>query len=319
MLRRRVGSNLELKPRDVEQDLVYLRKRGGMTAARFRSTEYLSTFEWDRVEGLVHTWLTSHQGESGAAALAVAFDLDSQYPATALLGRRGAYARQVGRSADTVASWEDDALRDLARWLVRQLDGPTQPVRSNTTIAEYGGYEIDRTQRAMRFEGRRPTRVRTDYRIRAITDNVTNMRIGAQHLGDRTTTEMNFTVSNGRIVSWMDVGNGAIVSVVEFPHPLMTGEVYEFTVDRVIEGRSDPPPFYSYTAHTPTGQLDMELEFATDLPRIAWTFQQIPFHTVPYRPDGTNTIPLTGGRLQARFKTLGEGLSSGIAWRWNEM
>lgn len=287
-----------------------------MTVSRFQSTEHLAEFGWGRVETLVRSWIEAHRGESGAAALAVAFDLDSQYPASTLMERRRSYAQLVERSTDTVAAWEDKALRNLARWLAQNLDGLPQPVRSDATIAEYRGYVIEYTKRTMHFDSRRPTRAVTDYTIRAVADNVTNMRIGAQHLGDRTTTAMEFTISQGRLVSWTDVGNGAIVSVIEFPRPLMTGDTHEFRVDRTIDTPNEPPPFYSYTAHTPTGQLEMNLQFGSELPGQAWTFRQIPFHTVPYRLDGENALATNGDRLEATFHSLSDGLSSGIGWTW---
>jgi hypothetical protein len=303
---------------DLVSDLIYLRKDRGLTVERLaNTTEVLpATREpagaYEAARARVVAALRSMQDSQGGRALWAAYGID-EGSAPTLKERRAAYAKQVGRSADTLRGWEDSAIEELAlRLLSGWFAGAATP--GELTIP-HGGYLISR------LHIRYVIRDRIFFESQQ-TRTVISLVDGAQTFvyGTYSPTELS-DVTGGSAEVLKRTQHG-VLHQITFDRPLRRGEQHTFSFREREPERDVPvePPeqdFAGQTFESPTLRYRCEVAFLGDRPSDVWVYDKLSRIERPGEATSANALQVdTRGQVCVELSDLYGGLCSGVAWAW---
>ena len=317
---------------DLVDDLIYLRKGPGATPSRIAQASAVMDVvggSRDASPDIVRTRLATALGSiktsKGCDALRAALGLDDQpsgrhqpQPASDLTERRQHYAAQIGRSLNTVRSWETAAITDLAiSLLARYYAGAATPF---DRVIPHGGFLIEYLHVTTIIRDR-------DFVASEQTRTVISLVDGAKGFVYATYSPTSLTaLSGGTLRPPKQTAQGSIHEFV-FDQPLKRGQKHTFSFrEQVPDGAPDgatrntddtiTQDFSGQTFETPTLRYDSEVCFLGPQPAKLWAYDKLSRVERPGNPAELPNLAPAGHTATATFRELYGGLCSGIAWQW---
>ena len=216
----------------------------------------------------------------------------------------------MGRKPDTIAIWENAAVKELALHLIsaRYATSPFPdgiPPMHGTAIHE----RIDIT---VLVRDRLWTETREIFRTIPLIDDVEYFEISSD-------IPAVITAISDIIVRSKTPNNG-LSHRFYFKEKLKRGKPAEISFIMKPDGTRDAELTLKEETrafHLPTLAHGMEIMFIGDRPKIIWHYSHLPLYERPGVPTKKQLIDLAGGgSARVEWSDLYGGLYSGIAWEW---
>ena len=314
------------KKEELVGDLVYLRKRSGLTTGRMRNASTLVEVCGGRDQPVEITRarlvsaIESLPDTTRRDALLAAYGLLSETRDLASLAlRRAAYGSQVGRKYDTIANREDSAIEELA---IRLLTGyyAGAPLLVSLPVP-HGGYLLEFLNVTTVYRDRLFAEHEQERRIISLVDGAQTFRYHSSDEGSNGRSHV--TAVHGCTVDTEYVSGGSLHTLT-FPKPLMRGETHDFAFREALEDpatQSEVPAedFAGQSFETPTLIYRQDVTFLGEKPEVIWAYDKLSRVERPGEPAAGQVLEIEhGGYLRHEFSQLYGGLSSGVAWRWSD-
>lgn len=306
----------QYEPKDVLNDLLYLRKGPGFTFERFTGRPALigilgGTSETpdvlrERLESAIHSLR-----DDDATLLMEVFGLAEETAGmTSLAVRRDVAARQLGLKREAVADRDGAATEKLfsqliTGWYPKSPTGIRVP-ESHNGFVQHAVHTRTYVRDGIHLETQRT------HRLFALFDDVEYIGLSAAW------PEPPVPVGGAFRVKTVPTANGYLH---QFWHtePMRRGETYELTyripnpdpeeLGRLVED--------SLAFHEPTRFASFEVVFIGAAPSTVWKFEGLTGLERPGAPKRGTVIQVgSGGSTRAQFRDLYGGLYCGIAWSW---
>ncbi len=300
--------------RDLEADLLYLRKGAGTTPGRMASVGTLRLVlggddqPYSELRDRLDSAIRSLHDEEAALLLDVfALSPDTE-SLTTLRQRRQHHGTKISRKIDTVASRETRAITNLRNQL---LTGwyPTSPMPPGARVPEAHNSLIqDNVEILTVVEDGYWQQTREHYRFLALFDEADYIRISNSFPGI-ISPQPPFTVRTHRL------GDSYSHDFYYQHGPMRRGRTYDlrYTI------RPDPTlqddrriKETSRAFHERTLTATFELMFIGDVPDTIWKIEGLTFFERPGTPNPNNQL---GHPCKTTFRDPHGGLFYGIGWR----
>lgn len=301
---------------DLTDDLLFMRKGAGFTAARIVNASTLRHVLGgvdEPFDNMRERFISAVQSlrEPEPPLLLAAYGLDASYAdLRTLRERRTRYGQTVGRKVDTIADREDAAIEHLR---VQLLTGwYTQSPVSARIPEMHNGIIQEAVHVATVVEDRKWRETREHYRFMALFDEADYVAISSSYPG-RPIPEGAFTVKTIRI--------GRSFSH-QFWHatPMRRGQTYDLRFTLVPDDEYGQPEAVieeSRAFHERTLTVTIEVEFRGVTPRAIWAYERLTFFERPGTPQHGRQLALDEhGRAQLVMHDVYGGLFGGVAWGW---
>ncbi|MGH8931739.1 MAG: hypothetical protein ACRDZO_14220 [Egibacteraceae bacterium] len=328
------------------RELVYLRKGDGLTRAKLercltllnlpcvsRRLRKASIGLPSRAERAITAMrilqdLLPATTNSRAMALRTALAIGIDDPGT-LTGRRRRFAAARRVSIDTVRSWEQATIRDLALRLIElgmhtddvELSGP-RPWPEPLAVPPSRGFEayemrsldIDRLYRFRK--GRILESCLEIHTVEALADGVTGFVYSSRYSGGNPWVWAE-AIDGCQVTLSPDRTDDHIIVRVMFDRPLLRREVYRVVYRlNVSPEAGECVPVACKTTRHPTRSMKLRIQFAPgEVPEVVRTFStQVGYDPQMNQPLG-EYVPIQG-YVQASFLDPPLGLKYGFEWAW---
>ncbi|WP_045877686.1 hypothetical protein [Pseudofrankia sp. DC12] len=246
----------------------------------------------------------------GGRALWAAYGIDASEPGL-LKERRAAYAETVGRSADTVLDWEEQAVHELAlRLLSAFYAGAPTPAQ---LPIPHGGYLLSSLEVVCVIQDRRFVESRQARTVISLVD-------GAPHFTYGTYSPTELSQIEGGTLALSKRMPGGVLHRIDFPEPLRRGQMHRFSFrEKVPEAEPEPvgdQDFSGQSFESPTLRYRVLVHFIGDQPVVVWGYDKLTRIERPGEPNDGILLKPIDGRVSAEFADLYGGLCAGVAWRW---
>mgnify|MGYP000066938026 CR=1 FL=1 len=303
--------------RDLETDLLYLRKGAGVTPGRLGTvgTLRLVLGGHDVPDAVLRQRLESAIGSLHDEDAELLLDVFALSPGTAGLStlkqRRAHYGSRIGRGVDTVAGREAGAIANLRNQL---LTGwyPASPVPGGRVPEAHNSVVQEKVEVLTVVEDRHWQQTREHYRFLALFDEADYIRVSNSFPGV-VVPEPPFTVRSRRI-------GDSYSHDFYTPRPMRRGRTYDLRCtirpdpDLSEDGRIVES---SRAFHERTLTAAFEVMFIGEKPKTIWSFEGLTYFERPSRPTGANRIDSEdSSRIKTVFRDLYGGLFSGISWSY---
>ncbi|WP_280483902.1 hypothetical protein [Nocardia farcinica] len=308
-------------PESLEDELATLRKGPGLTIERLRDAGSVikachdpSTTEppietiYERVLSALRVVAKIQEGQ----ALWAAYGLDGGQNSD-LQDRRRRYGKQVGKQPNTLAGWENKAIRELALRLLNRYHG-APPLPTDLPIP-HGGYYMPYLQVVTHIKDRRFVAQEQTRTVIALVDGADHFVYGSYDPSSVLDEPVGCTIEPPRT---FDRG---VLHKLTFGTALNRGEAHTFRFRETVSGDADAEPptedLAGQTFESPTKLFGVAVKFEGRRPQTIWGYHQLHYISRPGEPE--DGIPLTvpdSGVVTLQLNDLLGGLASGIAWRW---
>lgn len=302
--------------RDLQTDLVYMRKSAGFTPGRIAAAgtlRFVLGGEGEPFERLRERFVSAinslHDEES--AILMAAYGLVAPYEGMAKTGdRRKAFGITIGKSADTVENRENSAIKHLAMQL---LTGwyPASPLGMRAPEL-HNGVVNESVALQMVINDGKWQETREEYRFMAAFDEADFIHIS-------TSTPVVVEPLGGFTVKSEPVGSGYSNRFFS-PQPMRRGETYTlaFRTMPTAEDRNTRVLETSRGFHERTLTASFKVIFLGEQPQSVWPFTGMTYFERPGLPEQNIGLQSKGNHYWVTYRDLYGGLFSGVAWEWQE-
>ena len=305
--------------RDLETDLLYLRKGAGCTPGRMAAVGTLRLVLGgdDLPYADMHQRLESAIGSLHDDDAALLLDVFALSPDTeklpTLRARRLHHGAKIGRKIDTVAGRETKAIANLRNQL---LTGwyPTSPMPPGARVPEMHNSVIQENVEILTIvEDGYWQQTREHYRFLALFDEADYLRISNSFPGT-VTPQPPFTVRSHKL------GESYSHDFYHQDGPMRRGQTYDlyYTIrpdpdlaeDRCIQETSR-------AFHERTLTATFEVIFIGEKPETIWSFKGLTYFERPGQPGNGQTMPPKGGgAIRQRYRDIHGGLFAELSWSW---
>lgn len=305
--------------RDLETDLLYLRKGAGCTPGRMAAVGTLRLVLGgdDLPYADMHQRLESAIGSLHDDDAALLLDVFALSPDTeklpTLRARRLHHGAKIGRKIDTVAGRETKAIANLRNQL---LTGwyPTSPMPPGARVPEMHNSVIQENVEILTIvEDGYWQQTREHYRFLALFDEADYLRISNSFPGT-VTPQPPFTVRSHKL------GESYSHDFYHQDGPMRRGQTYDlyYTIrpdpdlaeDRRIQETSR-------AFHERTLTATFEVIFIGEKPETIWSFKGLTYFERPGQPGNGQTMPPKGGgAIRQRYRDIHGGLFAGLSCSW---
>ncbi len=345
-VRRESGENAatDLKGR-VKRELSRLRARDGLTTERVRQVaptlQQLAAAEATRrrrpvtpslpattialvISGLDYL---ADQGRTNLlklAALRAAYGIEVPQRATADERRRD-YGEQLAktghgsRANDTLQSWENDVIIDLAELLVFWSeegsivthDLPATQRRTEHSALTDGTHIFTATGS-----------VREVYVVRyvqALVNDLDVVQVSYNYYNDPRPEILEIVpYTNCELVETRRTPAGELHADLKLPTPLHEGETHRLSYKVIVSSDKRCRNILRRVPRTDGGGTIIRTQFHPKcIPKQAWTFAEATEREIPWEPVADSRLPISRlGYAEAQFTNMKRGLIYGIVWLW---
>jgi hypothetical protein len=243
--------------------------------------------------------------------------VDGWFHGPQLQDRIGEIARRLDRDARTIRRRIDGAFTQMADALIARRAIPRE-VNPNAPL----GWHVDSLHSTLRLDAERPSL--TEERVVVAEEaglKIISTSLSVPRPDGQEPAELNLTADHGcDILGTRRVSDSHWRYQLELPWPLRAGERHRYVVTFSVASREQVQPFYVLTPYRRVRTFSLETLFgmppAADL---VWRLDGVPSSILR---DGQPTDDVVGiqpgGRAEASFENLVQGLSYGLAWRWRD-
>ncbi len=328
------------------RELVYLRKGDGLTRAKLercltllnlpcvsRRLRSASIGLPSRAERAIAAMRILHDllpatTNSRTMALRTALAIGIEDPGT-LTGRRRRFAAARKVSIDTVRSWEQATIRDLALRLIElgmhtdevEVSGPRPwpaPL-AGAPSPGFDAYEVHSLAIDSLYRFRKGRVLESCLEIRtveALADGVTGFVYSSRYSGGNPWVWAE-AIDGCQVTLSPNPNDDHMIVRVMFDRPLLRREVYRVVYRlNVSPDAGESLPVASKTTRHPTRSLTLRIQFAVgEVPEVVRTFSsKVGYDPQTIQPLG-EYIPIQG-YVQASFLDPPLGLKYGFEWTW---
>jgi hypothetical protein len=229
-----------------------------------------------------------------------------------LMDRRKAYGKSVGKQANTLAGWENKAIKELALRLLSRYHG-APPLPRDLPIP-HGGYYMPALQVVTLIRDRRFVSAEQTRTVIALVDGADHFVYGSYDVETMLDEPVGCTIEPPSVY-----GNGVLHKIV-FDVVLSRGDAHTFRFRETVPKQlSAEPPILDFSGQTfesPTKHYGVAVKFEGEVPKQIWGYHQLSRIARPGVPDEGISIPVPeSGIVTLQVTDLLAGLCSGIAWR----
>ena len=301
---------------DLVSDLIWLRKGAGATYERLAQAAAViaacggTTHPIESIHERFAAAVRSMHDTAGGQALWAAYGMETDKPGL-LKDRRAKHAASVGRTADTVLDWEEQAIHELAlRLLSSYYAGAPTP---GQLPIPHGGYLMSRLTVVCIIRDRRFVESRQTRTLISLVD-------GAPHFTYGTYSPTELSNIEGGTLALSKRVTGGVVHRIDFPEPLHRGQAHTFSFrERVPEAEPEPvgnQDFSGQSFESPTLRYQVGVHFLGQQPAVVWGYDKLSRIERPGEPEDGFLLESNRDRISIEFADLYGGLCAGVAWRW---
>lgn len=305
--------------RDLETDLLYLRKGAGVTSGRLGAvgTLRLVLGGHDVPDVVLRQRLESAIGSLHDEDAELLLDVFALSPGTAGLStlrqRRAHYGSRIGRGVDTVASREAGAIANLRNQLLTGWYSAS-PVPGGRVPEAHNSVVQEKVEILTVVEDRHWQQTREHYRFLALFEEADYIRVSNSFPGV-VVPEPPFTVRSHRI-------GDSYSHDFYTPRPMRRGQTYDLCctirpdpdlgeAGRIVES--------SRAFHERTLTATFEIMFIGERPQTVWGFEGLTFFERPGESTRDEELALDDTRsARTTHRDPRGGLFYGIGWKWKD-
>jgi hypothetical protein len=301
---------------DLKDDLVYLRKDAGFTAARVgNASAFLQVIggSAQTYENMKLRFISAVQSldRKQAGVLLAAYGLADGYNQTLLKDRRAKYAQSLGLGIDSIMDRENAAISELALRLLSALyTGAPLPA---TYPMPHGSYLLEHLYIDTIIKDRKFVEHTHERRVISLIES-------APYFEYHSSYQTKIIPISGMTIETERHVNGDVHRCI-FPKPLKRGEVHTFSFKQVLVEPDEYPDLKQDSAGsqfpTPAYLYRQTVTFIGEKPRVCWFYNKMTDIVRPGRPSANNMLVINDeGIVSHEFTQQYGGFWSGIVWEW---
>ncbi len=308
-------------PKKLEDELTTLKKGPGLTVERLRDagsvikachdpddTEPPTDTIYERVISAMQIVRKTQEGQ----ALWAAFGLDGNHSGD-LKDRRRAYGKVTGKMPNTLAGYENKAIKELTLRLLNHYHG-APPLPKDLPIP-HGGFYMPFLQVVTHIKDRWFVAHEQTRTVISLVNGAAGFRYGSYDSGSKLDDLVGCTLGS------VQVHDSGLIFPLVFDKPLSRGEPHTFSFRETVPGESHDDPIIEdksgQSFESPTKLYRVVVRFEGDRPKQVWGYHQLHRISRPGMPEEGIPVPIPeSGVVSLELTDLHGGLYSGIAWRW---